>query len=110
MGCTQVLPTLSDKTSEYHKGRPAWYYSGQAYRWLPAAYQWLTGGLVVACWWLPCEGSIGPPKCDIVAHFVGLTLSLQVKLVQWFILLAAGKSRPCPRSGGTDEGAGDTQG
>ena len=53
---------------------------------------------------------MGASKCDTVAHFVGLTLPLQVKLFQWLILLAAGKTRLRPRSGGTDEGAGDTQG
>jgi len=39
-------------------------------------YLRLTRGLPVACWWLPCAGSLGAPKCDTVAHFVGLTLSL----------------------------------
>jgi hypothetical protein len=34
----------------------------EAYRWLPAAYRWLTGGLAVAWRWLPCASPpVRPP-------------------------------------------------
>ena len=46
---TPGAPTLIGDPATY---RPTSY--PQAYRWLPEACRRLTGGLVVACWWLPC--------------------------------------------------------
>ena len=42
---------------------------------LPSSYWWLTGGLLVACWWLPCRVSLFTAECAILAHVTGLPRS-----------------------------------